>query len=125
MIREKKQFGNNSFVPEYEILFPDIRNETNVEIICRTLKDSQCESWIQCCRTANDCCERQLKSSNSNTDSCPQTWDGFSCWDETTHGMTSSKTCPSFMKYASRAGMRLFYCGELYGPYNVCFHGIG
>lgn len=78
----------------------------------------------ECCRRSGDCCRRQLDQHNQNwitaelpTDhvsaagdaelsrlsvplTCPSTWDGFSCWDETPAGTQTSQPCPVYMERA-------------------------
>lgn len=72
-----------------------------------------CERWKSCCRSANNCCRRQLNlrtAASARTvegqhspvdvgvERCPSTWDGFSCWDSTASGTSVRQACPAYME---------------------------
>ena len=79
---------------------PDVRNATIMEIICEVLTPHECKQWTDCCEAADECCQRQQQSPPVNKVSCPRTWDGFSCWDDTAPGVTSYTQCPSYMEHS-------------------------
>ena len=79
---------------------PDIQNETVAEVICSTLDHRECARWRACCTSAFKCCARQqrtIKTTKRVEGQCEQTWDGYSCWDDTSAGQTVSVTCPSYI----------------------------
>ncbi|XP_033762006.1 calcitonin gene-related peptide type 1 receptor-like [Pecten maximus] len=81
---------------------PDITNTTSMNEVCHTIKGEQydCEDWKKCCSSAWKCCEKQLENpTNPGHAQCPQTWDGWACWDFTDKGTTTNQVCPSFLKY--------------------------
>lgn len=88
----------------HEYVFPDIRNQTSMDAICSTMTGEQygCDDWSQCCQNAWKCCEKQLQTEDLNKTRhahCPQTWDGWACWDYSDAGSTVSQVCPAFLKY--------------------------
>lgn len=87
-----------------EPISPDITNETSTSAVCSSLDDMDCERWRSCCISASACCARMQevpwRKSGNESKTCPKTWDGFSCWDETSAGVTAYKTCPSFIGHS-------------------------
>ena len=72
-----------------------------------------CGRWKSCCRSANNCCRRQLSLRTTasvrmlegqrspvddQVERCPGTWDGFSCWDSTASGTSVRQACPAYME---------------------------
>lgn len=85
----------------YQMVAPDINNETSVSIVCSTLNSDECNRWKLCCSLSRTCCRRQLQSTHEYVNStCPMTWDGFSCWEEGVPGQNSHVSCPIFLPYA-------------------------
>ncbi|XP_021375252.1 calcitonin gene-related peptide type 1 receptor-like [Mizuhopecten yessoensis] len=73
-----------------------------MDSVCNTISGEQydCADWSQCCTNAWKCCETQLKKPTKPRHGlCPQTWDGWACWDFTEEGTTANQVCPSFLKY--------------------------
>ena len=87
---------------ETRIYDPDIDNSTATDQICDTLNDDECERWRACCVTAAECCKRHVRMPQSPRGStfCARTWDGYSCWDDTTPGTTVSAPCPNFIDHS-------------------------
>lgn len=80
-------------------IYPDFANQTSVDIICDALDDVTCNEWISCCKGAWDCCQTQLhrKRPDNPDDYCPQTFDGWDCWDYTPLNQTVTQSCPDFL----------------------------
>lgn len=95
------QVNQSNYAQTYQIVIPDITNETSVKLICSSLNSDECERWKLCCTMAADCCQTQLEASNSDVNSsCPVTWDGFGCWQEGTPGEISRISCPLFLPFS-------------------------
>ncbi|GFR70043.1 histone-lysine N-methyltransferase SETMAR [Elysia marginata] len=93
--------GNQSVFPQWTILVPDAENDTLANRICQTTGRETCTRWKSCCSEARACCKRQLLSPPGQNGSCPRTWDGYGCWDDTGPGTTVYLGCPSFLEYSS------------------------
>ena len=96
-------------------------NATVMAEVCDSLDTDGCRRLKTCCRTAIDCCQRQLQQPTSDAvgedvqeekePSCISTWDGFSCWDRTPAGSYVRQTCPTYMERAiSTRTSNLMYC---------------
>ncbi|KAK0070565.1 calcitonin gene-related peptide type 1 receptor, partial [Biomphalaria pfeifferi] len=92
--------NNQTKFPQWTILIPDTENSTWAEKICRTTSTEMCFLWKKCCEDAVSCCERQLTLGAQENGTCPRTWDGYGCWDDTAPGTTVYISCPSFLQYA-------------------------
>ncbi|KAL4222339.1 hypothetical protein ACF0H5_018377 [Mactra antiquata] len=81
------------------IIYPDFNNSTTVNTICRELDDVTCSRWITCCEDAWACCKQQLLQSKPVDGEiyCPQTFDGWDCWNFTEANTTVTQVCPSFL----------------------------
>ena len=96
----------NSLVPKPNVTLatdsvkPDIHNSSAMQLVCDFLDATDCERWKGCCQAADRCCQRQQKSQPIARDSCPRTWDGFSCWDDTSPGVTATTQCPPYLEFA-------------------------
>ena len=80
-------------------VFPSSGNRKAIDIVCSTLDDVECTRWTSCCESAQSCCELQTKR-RVPTDGrkyCPQTFDGWSCWDFTLANKTVTGDCPAFL----------------------------
>ena len=82
-----------------EPLAPDITNSTLSNLICSTLEPAECVKWRSCCNSALDCCVRQRKQPlrPEGESYCKRTWDGYSCWDDTSAGVAATVSCPSYV----------------------------
>jgi len=103
-----------------DVIMADVNSDLWRTAICDTLKDGDgCGRWIDCCRSAEQCCRDQLEMQSRQTTervqsgqygqlgqspTCPITWDGYSCWPETDPGVTASNSCPTFLPFASQSG---------------------
>ncbi|KAK3596825.1 hypothetical protein CHS0354_015681 [Potamilus streckersoni] len=76
-------------------VYPKHENQTSMSEVCNTLSSVECTNWSACCRAAWNCCERQVF--DDPEDFCPQTWDGWNCWNYTAPGKTVTDTCPSYI----------------------------
>ncbi|KAK3590585.1 hypothetical protein CHS0354_021859, partial [Potamilus streckersoni] len=98
-------FGNPvGNLSSYNAVYPDIKSETSLKIACVSLDGKDCQRWKSCCRSAVQCCERQLMMQSgpqSGGKLCPRTWDGWGCFDDTSPSQTVSIRCPSFIKYGN------------------------
>lgn len=91
-----------------EVTCPDISNQTSISSVCHEISSSACDEFKSCCEDAWKCCETQLtRQSYSNQidpGACPQTWDGWQCWNYTQTGTTSTQSCPSFLNTLHLSG---------------------
>jgi hypothetical protein len=80
-------------------IHPDFENRASVDIICDTLDDVTCNEWLSCCKGAWDCCQTQMhrKRPDNEENYCPQTFDGWDCWDFTLLNQTVTQACPEFL----------------------------
>ncbi|GFN84071.1 calcitonin receptor, partial [Plakobranchus ocellatus] len=86
--------------PKETLLTPDAENATFADMVCRTLDHDGCISWKSCCKAAHTCCQSHIQSPPGRNDSCPRTWDGFGCWEDTRPGKIVYIGCPAFLKYS-------------------------
>lgn len=81
-------------------VYPSIDNPMTLDLVCTTIKGGGiCDAWIQCCQNAWTCCQKQRSSSVSdmNRTFCPQTFDGWDCWNYTEPNKTVEQPCPEFL----------------------------
>lgn len=99
-------------------ILADIYSELSRTEICATLTAEECQRWESCCREAEKCCRRQRDRivelqeqpiTHGGKPLCPQTWDGFGCWDYTLPGRMALGSCPEYIQYAIPTG-RLLQC---------------
>jgi calcitonin receptor-like len=84
-----------------ELLVPNIHNNSDVNDICSTLDNDECQRWKSCCSTAEKCCKRQLSTPLGDVNNtCGRTWDGWGCWDDTKPGQLVYQSCPLYLQYA-------------------------
>ena len=108
MVIVNRDVVNGTYVTNYKVVIPDIKNDTSRSEVCSSLDDEECDRWTSCCHNAMDCCASQIISTvNVKQDECPQTWDGFSCWSSTNAGSTISQECPLFLEHANPLGNML------------------
>ncbi|ESP04240.1 hypothetical protein LOTGIDRAFT_170937 [Lottia gigantea] len=89
------------------IIYPDIYNHSVTSLVCKTLDTRDCNRWTECCKAAAKCCEKQLHErlpAKIGDDSCPRTWDGFSCVDAAKKRTTVYLACPSYIEQRSAMG---------------------
>lgn len=71
---------------------PSIDNHTSIDYVARTIHSPKLvEQWKLCCEDAEMCCQQQLSNvydRTENNSECPQTWDGWMCWNATDKGST-------------------------------------
>ena len=91
---------NGSLFAKGDILLPDLNNDTMTSIICSTLTSAQCDRWKMCCFSAEECCKEQTSAPESQNGTCKRTWDGYGCWKDTSPGIFSQLSCPSFLQYS-------------------------
>ncbi|XP_059144964.1 calcitonin gene-related peptide type 1 receptor-like isoform X2 [Physella acuta] len=91
---------NQTAFKKYDILIPNAANDTQADLVCRTTTADNCLSWKKCCQEASSCCQRHLDSPPRPEGTCPRTWDGYGCWDDTWAGSTAYISCPGFLKYS-------------------------
>ncbi|XP_053373032.1 calcitonin gene-related peptide type 1 receptor-like [Mercenaria mercenaria] len=86
-------------------IHPAFDNQTSINIVCDTLDDVTCNGWVTCCRGAWDCCQKQINRKLPTDDGqyCPQTFDGWDCWDGTPSNQTVTQSCPTFLSPAEGA----------------------
>jgi len=85
------------------VLHPTIDDEYSMDVTCQELGSAlKCEQWRSCCKDAWKCCEEQKNNSKplDGYNYCPQTWDGWTCWNFTRSNVKASQSCPSFLNYA-------------------------
>lgn len=91
----------------------DIYSDPSRTEICATLSAEECQRWDSCCREAERCCSQQRHravgleeppTTYGGKPLCPQTWDGYGCWDYTLPGKVASGSCPEYIKYAFPSG---------------------
>jgi calcitonin receptor-like len=93
--------ANGSAYPHEVRVVPDSTNAQTAKIVCSSLTSDECERWKSCCSAARDCCRQQLQAHSTHVnDTCPPTWDGFSCWNAGVPGESSLITCPNFLPYS-------------------------
>ncbi|XP_060066020.1 calcitonin gene-related peptide type 1 receptor-like [Ylistrum balloti] len=78
---------------------PDIDDLGQIERVCGTLDSADCARWTSCCQAAKSCCQRQTHARPKGRNTCPSTWDGFGCFEETDAGQTAVINCPEFIEY--------------------------
>lgn len=90
---KSRTFGENITV------FPTPENQTTMDFVCATLGDEDCTRWTSCCESARKCCDLQItrKKPPGSFKYCPQTFDGWSCWNFTPVNETSITSCPTFL----------------------------
>ncbi|KAJ8314016.1 hypothetical protein KUTeg_008577 [Tegillarca granosa] len=83
------------------VTIPDYKNTSRTHEICSILTEDECQRWLSCCRSADNCCQRQLSSSlpDLNT-TCGRTWDGWGCWDDADAGSKNYLACPLFIQHS-------------------------
>ena len=83
---------------------PSIDNNTSIDYVARTIHSSKVvEQWKWCCEDAEKCCQQQLLNvydRTENNSECPQTWDGWMCWNATDRSNTVTRPCPRFLNYS-------------------------
>ncbi|ELU10120.1 hypothetical protein CAPTEDRAFT_219484 [Capitella teleta] len=95
---------NGTLFPHMTLIRADRHNITNKNAICSTLNKDECQRWQSCCQKAEDCC---LKTAYNQPDydpehfkeTCPRTWDGYGCWEDTPASTTVSMSCPLFITH--------------------------
>ncbi|KAK3754952.1 hypothetical protein RRG08_004072 [Elysia crispata] len=102
--------GNQSVFPQYTLLTPNDENITMANRICQTVSRDTCSRWKSCCRDARACCRRQLHSPAGKNGSCPRTWDGWGCWDDTPPEATVYIGCPSFLEHSMSSRYAIKHC---------------
>ncbi|RUS74828.1 hypothetical protein EGW08_017418 [Elysia chlorotica] len=87
-----------------KLVAPDVEDEASLLPVTEVLSKSKTQRWLQCCRAAHICCQRQLEQGNSShtpdenaKQQCPMTWDGYSCVDATPAGTIAQVKCPPFI----------------------------
>lgn len=93
--------GNQSIYPQWTILVPDAENASLANRVCKTISRDTCSRWKSCCSAARSCCKRQLLLPPRQNGSCPRTWDGYGCWDDTRPETAVYISCPSFLQFSS------------------------
>ncbi|KAK7508579.1 hypothetical protein BaRGS_00000145, partial [Batillaria attramentaria] len=92
--------GNRTSYPRGTVLIPDVTNASDVSSVCKIVPGAMCERWKECCVAARQCCQRQVAGEPYVNGTCPRTWDGWSCFDDTEPGTVEYVTCPDFLQYA-------------------------
>lgn len=117
----KAKLGVQKYLPRNrdEPVIAFLYNATNptiyanqTDVIRDTFRDEQAfTKWVECCSEAIKCCRDNLSSlrkqqivpgtnflidqqANENDLKCPPTWDGFSCWPETSANSIAEHYCP-------------------------------
>lgn len=99
----------NALVDRLELLYnnkllvtiPDYKNLSRAEEICSTLTEDECQRWLSCCSSADNCCQKQLSSSLPDLNAtCGRTWDGWGCWDDADAGSKHYLACPLFIQHS-------------------------
>ena len=96
------QQNSTSLPTKPVVIEPNCNDETSRNQICKYFDEDGCKRWCSCCMAASACCERQLrmplrKEGRPEHIQCPRTWDGYSCWDDSTSGTTVHNRCPPFI----------------------------
>ncbi|GJQ87240.1 hypothetical protein Trydic_g8469 [Trypoxylus dichotomus] len=55
--------------------------------------------WLDCSKSAVECCDEYLNSTNifpTETHACPALWDGWDCWPPARAGETLRRVCPKY-----------------------------
>lgn len=84
------------------VLHPTFDDEYSMDVTCQGQgSDSKCKKWKSCCRDAWKCCQKQKKTTEplDGHNYCPQTWDGWTCWNFTKSNVKTSQSCPSFLNF--------------------------
>lgn len=99
----------------------DYHNESQIEEACQ-LVDFECVSIVrQCCASASSCCVRQLRAiSNATRNTCPLSWDGISCIDETEENMTTKVACPAFIPFFNKKSFSFFQSKFVFYFLRIC-----
>ncbi|CAL1527689.1 unnamed protein product [Lymnaea stagnalis] len=92
--------NNQTVYPQWTILIPDADNSTLADRVCKTTSPDMCVRWKKCCEDATQCCERHMSSPPQENGTCPRTWDGYGCWDDTKAASTAYISCPVFLQYS-------------------------
>ena len=91
-------------------IFPSTDNQTAIAAVCATLDDVDCTRWTSCCKSARECCDLQTtrQAPSDGLQYCPQTFDGWSCWNFTRANHTALGECPDFLATTDK-GMSFHY----------------
>ncbi|XP_005089839.2 calcitonin gene-related peptide type 1 receptor [Aplysia californica] len=92
--------NNLTIYPQWTILVPDSENATLAALICQTTSSDLCMRWKSCCREARRCCQHHLAAPPQENGTCPRTWDGYGCWEDTRPDTTVYNSCPSFLQFS-------------------------
>ncbi|WAQ94299.1 CALRL-like protein [Mya arenaria] len=92
----------------------DVKDAKNRDVICNSLNRDDCTRWMDCCKAAIRCCQKQLSISQSNVSSglCPRTWDGYSCFDDVMSSTRVQLSCPSYIEHGSTSAYAYKDCTE-------------
>lgn len=95
---------NGTRFPHMTFIKADYHNESLKNAICSTLNSDECHRWQSCCEEAEECCKKKgyphpEYDSLHFKDTCPRTWDGYGCWDDTPSATTVSIHCPLFIPH--------------------------
>ncbi|XP_052812035.1 calcitonin gene-related peptide type 1 receptor-like [Mya arenaria] len=103
-LRFNYNVSNPGLIKVENIISGNIHIETTSDV-CESLGGYDCERWRDCCQAADTCCTRQRSiSPDSRLGHCPRTWDGWSCFDDTSPGKCVRLSCPSYVQYGSLKG---------------------
>ncbi|KAJ8314052.1 hypothetical protein KUTeg_008613 [Tegillarca granosa] len=94
--------ASNDCINNSRVLQPTIDDEDSMDIMCQGFgSESKCNKWKCCCRDAWKCCKEQKNNSMplNGHNYCPQTWDGWTCWNYTKSSNKASQSCPSFLNF--------------------------
>ena len=83
---------------------PDIEDNIAIDSVCKSLSYFKCTQWKMCCSDAWRCCITQGTRPPPDGAFCPQTWDGWGCWDHSRNGTTHYSSCPRFLDLTSDGG---------------------
>lgn len=110
----------NLSLPIVDYLSPNISDKNAVSEICKTLDNSQCIMWTDCCNAAKHCCNemQRIPKLPMGHGGCPRTWDGFGCFMDTNPGQDASIACPSYIELASTSGKAIIFYGSRHFTFN-------
>ena len=98
---------NGSLYADYTMFPADVDNDTQLSSVCATLNKDECARWVDCCRAAERCCDKQREAPRTSFvegNMCPRTWDGYSCWKDTPRKSLVTVACPAFIPHAIPSG---------------------
>ncbi|KAK3103992.1 hypothetical protein FSP39_023488 [Pinctada imbricata] len=93
-------------------VLPDILVDASINKVCESLSELKCTQWKMCCTDAWNCCQTQKKRKRPEELACPQTWDGWGCWDYAKPGSLNHNTCPKFLDINTDTAQAAKNCTE-------------